>query len=81
MKDGKIYIPAKRVAPSRQGVIKITPEAMEILAEIVNESGSSIKRVASEIIVQAYKNDLIRFDREGMENEEDPAEKTENREF
>lgn len=64
MKDRKIHIPAKKVIPNEQGVVKLTPEAMEVLAEIVNNSSSSMRQVASTIIIQAYKNDLISFDRE-----------------
>lgn len=67
MKDGKIHIPAKRVAVNGQSVIKVTPEAMRILTEIANESGLSIRSTASHIICQAYEQDLIRFDREGEE--------------
>ena len=50
--------------PNEQGVIKLTPEAMEALVEVVNESGRSMKMVASAIIYQAVKNDLIEFERE-----------------
>lgn len=64
-KDGKIHIPAKRVIPNEQGVIKLTQEAMEALAEVVNESGRSMKEIASEIIHQAIRDDLIVYDREG----------------
>ena len=60
----KIVIKAKKIVPNSQCVIKLTPEAMMALSEVVNESGRSIKVVASEIIIQAIKNDLIEFDRE-----------------
>lgn len=39
--DGKIHIPARRVNSNPQGVIKITPEAFEALAEVMNETGMS----------------------------------------
>ena len=60
----KIHIPAKRIVPNGQDVIKITPDAYKALAEICNESGRSIKQVASLIIIQAVENDLIVYDRE-----------------
>lgn len=62
----KIHIPAKRIVPNGQDVIKITPDAYKALAEIFNESGRSIKQVASLIIIQAVENDLIVYDREGI---------------
>lgn len=62
--DNKIHIRSKRISPNEQGVIKITPEAMELLIEVVTESGKSMREVASEIIIQAIKNDLIVYDRE-----------------
>lgn len=62
--SNKIHIPAKKAVPNEQGVIKLSREAMEALVEVVNESGRSMKTVASAIILQAIKNDLIVFDRE-----------------
>lgn len=64
MKDGHIRIPAKKVIPNEQGVIKISPEAYKALAEIVNESGLSVRQVASMIILQAVEKELIIFERE-----------------
>ena len=61
---GKIHIPAKKITPNEQGVIKITPTAFEALSEVVNESGRSVKEVASLIILQAIEKELIVFDRE-----------------
>ena len=63
MSDKKIHIKAKKAKRNKQGVIKITPEAFDALWEIVNESNMSIKQVASTIIYQAVKKDLICFDR------------------
>lgn len=60
----KIYIPSKKAVPNEQGVIKLSREAMEALVEVVNESGRSMRTVASAIILQAIKNDLIVFERE-----------------
>lgn len=60
----KIHIPAKKIVPNEQGVIKITPAAFEALSEVVNESGRSVKEVASLIILQAIENNLIEYDRE-----------------
>lgn len=62
--SNKIHIPSKKLKPNGQGVLKITPEAMELLVEVTNESCSSMREVASLIIVQAVKNNLIVFDRE-----------------
>lgn len=64
MNDGKIHVPAKKIIPNNQGVIKLTQEAMACLAEVVEESGRSIKEIASMIITQAVNNGLIRYDRE-----------------
>lgn len=64
----KIHLPAKKIMPNEQGVVKLTRDAMEVLAEIVNQTNMSMRHVASEIIVQAYKNELISFDRREVEN-------------
>lgn len=63
-RTGKIHIPAKKLVPNEQGVIKITPEAYQILVEVANEAGLSVRQAASIIIVGAYKNDCIVYDRE-----------------
>ena len=64
MQDKKIHILSKKIKlNNKQGVIKITPKAFELLAEVVNESGQSLKSVASQIIIQAIENDLIVYDR------------------
>lgn len=60
----KIHIQAKKIEPNKQGCIKITQEAFALLAAVVNESGMPLKSVASDIIVQAIKNDLIVYDRD-----------------
>ena len=64
MKDKQIRIPAKKIIPNEQGVIKISPEAYRALAEVVNESGLSVRQAASIIILQAVEKELIVFDRE-----------------
>lgn len=64
MSDGKIHIKARRITRNEQGGIKLTPEAYAALAEVANESGKSIRQVASEIILQAIEEDLIVYDRE-----------------
>ena len=63
-KDNKIHIPAKKIIPNEQCVIKLTPVEMEALSDVVNESGRSIREVASLIISQAIEKELIVFDRE-----------------
>lgn len=60
----KIHIPAKRISRNDQNVIKITPEAMDALAEVIEETGLSVRQAASLIIIQAVKNNLIIYDRE-----------------
>lgn len=55
MRDEKIHIPAKRIVSNGQGVIKITPEAYNALVDVVNESGLSVRQVASIIILQAIE--------------------------
>lgn len=62
--QNKIVIPAKKIESSNsQGVIKITPEAMDALIDVVNETGLSMRSVASLIIIQAVNNDLIEYER------------------
>ena len=63
-KDMMIHIPAKKMSSNEQGVIKITPEAVDALAEVVNETGMSVRQVASTIIIQAVRQNLIIYDRE-----------------
>ena len=62
--SNKIHIPAKKMRPNEQGVIKLTPVAFDALADVVNESGRSVREVASLIILQAIEKNLIVFDRE-----------------
>lgn len=64
MEDRLIHIKARKIIPNEQGVIKITPKAYLLLADVVNESGGSIRDVASNIIVQAIEKGLIAYDRE-----------------
>ena len=60
----KIHIPAKKLTRNNSGVIKINPAAYDALIDVAEESGHSIKKVASLIILQAIENNLIVFDRE-----------------
>ncbi len=70
--DGKIIIlKGTKVYPNKQSVIKITPEAMRILADITNETSMSMRQVASQIIIQSVEKDLIRFDRKENEKTEE----------
>lgn len=64
MSSEKIIIPAKKQQVNEQGVIKLTPEALNALAEVVNETNLSIRQVASTIILQAIEKNLIEFRRE-----------------
>lgn len=63
MMDGKICLPAPKAKVNSQGVIKITKEAFEALAEVMNETGMSARQAASMIIVQAVEKDLIAYER------------------
>ena len=61
----EVSIINRKVVPNNQNVIKITGEAYEALAEVVNESGLSVKQAASLIILQAVENNLIVKDKGG----------------
>lgn len=65
----KIHIPVRKAAKNSQGGIKVTPEAMDSLVEVAEETGLSIRQAASIIITQAVKNDLIVYDRETEDEE------------
>ncbi len=67
MKDGKIHIPSNAARPNPQGIIRITPEALDALVEVMNETGKSARYLASLIIIEAVNNDLIVYDREEQE--------------
>lgn len=58
MKEKKIYV-QRRKAINSQGMVGMTPEAIECLMEVAQETGLSIKRVASIIITQAVRGDMI----------------------
>lgn len=58
MKEKKIYVKRKKTVNS-QGMVGLTPEAIECLMEVVQETGMSIKNVASTIITQAVRGDMI----------------------
>lgn len=64
MNSEKIVIPARKQQVNGQGVIKLTPEALNALTEVVNETNLSIRQVASTIILQAIEKNLIEFRRE-----------------
>lgn len=62
--DGKIHIPARMKDPVRtQQVVKISPEAYNILVDIYNESTLSMKEIVSLIVVDSA--DRIVYDKEG----------------
>lgn len=74
----KIQIPRKPWIPiNKQGVIRLTPEAIDALDEATRETSLSTRQVASLIIINAVKNNLIEYidnDPEGMPDEEDVNE-------
>ena len=54
MKDGMIHIPARKKQPvEEQTVVKLTPEAYNVLVEIYNESTLSLKQIASLLITES----------------------------
>lgn len=56
----RIQIPRKPYQPTnKQGLIRLTPEAAEALDEITRETTLSTRQVASIIILEAIRNDLI----------------------
>lgn len=55
MKDKRIHIPAKKISTEGDGIIRITPEAMECLAEVMNETRLSVRQAVSLITIQAVK--------------------------
>ena len=64
-KDNKIHIPGRRLQklqPGQQPIIRLTVEAYDTLIDLANESQWSIRKIASEIIVQSA--DRVVFDRE-----------------
>lgn len=64
--DNKIHIPAKSRSKlekrnDQNTVIKVTPEAYNVLIDILDETNLSLRQLASTIIIQAV--DLIEYDR------------------
>ena len=63
MKDGKIHIPArKKETVKTPQVVKISPEAYNLLVDVYNETYLSMKDLVSTIILQSAEN--IVFDKE-----------------
>lgn len=61
--DGKIHIPARSKQPvDQQTVVKLSPEAYNVLVDIYNESGLSLKQIASILIVESAKR--VVYDKE-----------------
>lgn len=64
MSDGMIHIPArKKQQVEEQTVVKLTPEAYNILVDIYNESTLSLKQIASLLIIKSA--DRVVLDKEG----------------
>lgn len=74
MEQQKIIISAKRkmllqhLRPGKIGMVKITPEAYNILVDMANDSGMTLSNIASSIIIQAASKGLIQFDIREEEN-------------
>ncbi len=63
MNDGKIHIPArKKENVKTPQVVKISPEAYNVLVDVYNETYLSMKDLVSTIILQSAEN--IVFDKE-----------------
>lgn len=63
MADGKIHIPArKKHRTEEQAVVRLSPEAYNVLVDIYNESTLSLSQIASLLIVEAA--DRVVFDKE-----------------
>lgn len=63
MSDGMIHIPARKKQPvEEQAVVKLTPEAYNVLVDIYNESTLSLKQIASLLIIKSA--DRVVFDKE-----------------
>lgn len=58
----RIQIPRKTLQSiNQQCTIRLTPEAAEALNEVARETTLSIRKIASIIIIQAVKNELIDY--------------------
>ena len=63
LEDGKIHIPARSKQPvDQQTVVKLSPEAYNVLVDIYNESALSLKQIASILIVESAKR--VVYDKE-----------------
>lgn len=61
--DGKMHIPARSKQPvDQQTVVKLSPEAYNVLVDIYNESALSLKQIASILIVESAKR--VVYDKE-----------------
>lgn len=61
--DGKIHIPARSKQPvDQQTVVKLSPEAYNVLVDFYNESALSLKQIASILIVESAKR--VVYDKE-----------------
>lgn len=74
MNNKKIIVP-RRKRINAQCQITLTPEAVECLIEVLQETGLSVKNAASTIIVQAVRGDMIVYeDTEEVNNEADRSD-------
>lgn len=60
----KLLIPGKKYAVNEQNAIKLTREAHQALVDVVNESTSNLKQVASAMILYVIENNLYEYIRE-----------------
>lgn len=75
MKENKkIIIPGKviqHLKPGQQPVIRVSPEAYNMLVDLANESVLPLNRVATFIIKQAIEGDLVVLERSVTDNGKD----------
>lgn len=64
----QIVVPRRKKINSTNQVT-LTPEAVQCLLEVMQETGLNIKTAASTIIIQAVKNDLIVYEDEDTDDE------------
>lgn len=65
----KKIVVRRRKTLNSQCQIQLTPEAIECLIEVMQETGMSAKQIASTIIIQAVREDMILYEDEKNETD------------
>lgn len=64
MSEDRIHIPARKKEPvTTEQVVRVSPEAYNVLVEIYNESSCSMKQIVSLLIL--HSADRVVYDKEG----------------